>query len=96
MRRCVAVLVLVLATLGALGSTQANAGEPSTTSTTIGDAPPAPDIIPEPDSGSAPEDPGDRGGVLQTVLFVAVLGGIGGIGYLVVRESRRARANRGF
>lgn len=98
MRRRVAALVLVLATplvtSIVAGAAPSAAGEPSTT-TRPGDGPPAPDIIPEPDSGTEPEDPGDRGGALQAVLFVAVLGGLGTIGFLVVRESRRARADRG-
>ncbi len=59
-------------------------------------APPAPGIIPDPNSGTPPEDAGDRGGALQIVLFVAVIGGIGLIAFLVWRESRRRRDERGF
>lgn len=56
------------------------------------DAPlPGGDIIPQPNSGQEPEDAGDRGGVLQGVVFVAILAGLGTIGGLAVRESRRAR-----
>ncbi|WP_436792519.1 hypothetical protein [Actinospongicola halichondriae] len=64
--------------------------------TTLGSQPEGGGIIPRPDSGVEPEDAGDRGGALQTVLFVVVLGGVAVIGGLVVRESRRARAERGF
>ncbi len=64
--------------------------------TTLGEEPEGGGIIPRPNSGAAPEDAGDRGGALQTVLFVAVLGGVVVIGALVVRESRRVRAERGF
>lgn len=63
---------------------------------TLGEQPEGGGIIPRPDSGVAPEDAGDRGGVLQTLLFVIVVGGVASIIGLVVRESRRARAERGF
>jgi len=64
--------------------------------TTLGEQPEGGGIIPRPGSGVEPEDPGDRGGALQTVLFVVVVGGVVLIVGLVVRESRRARAERGF
>lgn len=64
--------------------------------TTLGEQPEGGGIIPRPDSGVEPEDAGDRGGALQTVLFVIVVGGVLAIVGLVVRESRRARAERGF
>jgi uncharacterized protein HemX len=55
---------------------------------------PAQDIIPEPNSGQAPEEAGDRGGALQILVLVAMVAAIGGGVALVVRESRRARARR--
>lgn len=55
---------------------------------------PGDDIIPEPDTGQAPEDPGDRGGVLQIALFVGIVAGVGVIVAMVVRESRRRRQGR--
>lgn len=64
--------------------------------TTLGEQPEGGGIIPRPGSGVEPEDAGDRGGALQTVLFVVVVGGIVLIIGLVVRESRRVRAERGF
>lgn len=64
--------------------------------TTLGQQPDGGGIIPRPDSGRAPEDAGDRGGALQTVVFVVILGGVVVIATLVVRESRKARAERGF
>ncbi len=64
--------------------------------TTLGEQPEGGGIIPRPGSGVEPEDAGDRGGTLQTVLFVIVVGGVVLIVALVVRESRRARAERGF
>lgn len=54
------------------------------------------DIIPKPGQGSEPEDAGDRGGELQTVLFVVIIGGIAVMGAVIVRQSRKARAGRGF
>ena len=50
-----------------------------------------PHIIPEPNSGHAPEDAGDRGGALQTTVLVVVVAGVAGGVFHVVRQSRRAR-----
>ena len=62
---------------------------------TTDDAPlPGGDIIPQPNSGTEPEDAGDRGGALQLTVFVAMLAGVALIVTLVVRESRRARRAR--
>lgn len=88
-----ATLALALA-LVVPAAAPAAAGE--TTSTTVTTAPPAPDIIPRPNQGVAPEDPGDRGGSLQTLVFVLIIGSVAGIGVVVVRQSRRARSDRGF
>jgi hypothetical protein len=51
-------------------------------------------IIPEPNSGIGPEEPGDRGGWQQWAVLVAIVAGVGTIGLLVVRESRGRRAAR--
>jgi hypothetical protein len=65
-------------------------GDPSTD-----DAPvPEQDMIPEPNSGRAPTDAGDRGGALQALVLVSIAIGVGGIAVLAVRESRRAQARR--
>jgi hypothetical protein len=65
-------------------------GDPSTD-----DAPvPEQDMIPEPNSGRAPTDAGDRGGALQALVLLSVAIGVGGIAVLAVRESRRAQARR--
>lgn len=95
-RILLAVLVLVAAVaLGpTAGSTAASAQTDEPVSTTAPE--PGGDIIPKPNSGAAPDDAGERGGALQTVLFVGVMGGIVVMGLLVVRQSRRARAERGF
>ena len=59
-----------------------------------GDPVPGDGIIPEPDSGRAPDDAGDRGGALQALVFFLVVAGLGGGLALAVRESRRNRAAR--
>lgn len=95
--RCVALVLAVAAGLGQAAT--APAGElavPAQESTTTSEPLPAPDIIPEPGSGTEPTDPGDRGGALQTVVFAVIVLGVVVIGVLVVRESRRARQRRGF
>ena len=78
-----AVTVLVPVTAVAAGET------PSTT-----EAPPPPDIIPEPNSGVEPSDPGDRGGALQVLVLALVVAAVAGAGALLVRQSRRAKAAR--
>lgn len=89
MRRLLAIVVLAVS----LAAPWAPTASAQDTPTTI---PESGHIIPEPNSGVAPTDAGDRGGSLQTVVFVIVLAGVGVIGALVVRESRKARAARGF
>lgn len=95
--RLLLATVLAVACLlvpAALSPTTAPAGAQDDTSTT--EAPESPGIIPEPNSGSEPEDAGDRGGGLQTLVFVIVVAGVGVMGWLIVRESRKAREKRGF
>lgn len=96
-RRLLATLALVsVLALGALAGTAvpvaAQADEQVTTTT----APQGGDIIPQPNSGSEPEDAGDRGGALQTALFIGLVGAIVVAGAFIVRQSRAARADRGF
>jgi hypothetical protein len=63
-------------------------GEGTTTTHT---AVPGGDIIPEPGTGQAPQDAGDRGGGLQIALFVIIVAAIGALGMLARREIRRSR-----
>ena len=67
--------------------------EPTTTSPTFGENPDAPEqhIIPRPNSGTPPEDAGDRGGALQFVVLGAIVVGVSVVATLAVRESRRNR-----
>lgn len=53
-----------------------------------------PHIIPRPNEGQAPQDPGDPGGWEQLGLFGMIVGGLGVITLVVVRGSARVRANR--
>jgi hypothetical protein len=51
-------------------------------------------IIPEPDSGRAPEEAGDRGGALQLLVLAGLVAALAVGVTLVVRESRRNLAAR--
>ncbi len=93
-RRLVSALLLV-AVVGMLGPSPVTAQTDDTTPTTIGPED-APGIIPEPNEGVEPQDPGDRGGALQTAVFLLIIGAAVTIGAFVVHQSRRARAERGF
>lgn len=98
MRLLVALLLgLTLGWVPAAAAAPVGDAPSSTSSTSVAtEVPEAPDIIPAPNSGTEPEDAGDRGGALQTAVFVLILASVGVIGALVVRESRRKRAERGF
>lgn len=52
---------------------------------------PAPDIVPQPNSGHAPTDAGDRGGALQLLVLGVVVVGVAGATAHLVRQSRAAR-----
>jgi len=83
--------VLVTAALLFPGTAALAQGESTTTS-----AVPTRDIIPKPNSGAEPEDAGDRGGALQSVLFVGLIVVVVGGGAWLTVQSRKARADRGF
>ena len=48
-----------------------------------------PEIVPKPNSGDAPEEPGDRGGWAQLAVLGAIVLTVSGIGLVVVREFNR-------
>jgi hypothetical protein len=77
--------MVYVATVAAPGAAQ----EPTTSSTTV--AVPSQDIIPRPNSGSEPQEPGDRGGALQLGLLALVVVAIGGTVLVLVRRSRQAQ-----
>lgn len=53
-----------------------------------------PGIIPQPGEGTAPENPGDRGGWEQLALFGVMVLGLAAIAFVVVRGTKRARGGR--
>lgn len=53
-----------------------------------------PHIIPRPNEGRAPQDPGDPGGWEQLALLGTIVVALGAITVVVARGGRRARANR--
>jgi hypothetical protein len=83
--RLAALALVVLA----LTAPPAAAQEPGTT-TSLPQVP-TQEIVPQPNTGTAPEDAGDRGGALQLTLLGLVVVAIGGAVVVVVRQSRRAR-----
>jgi hypothetical protein len=87
------IVALLLSVAALLGAVPAPAGAQDATTTTVVEGG---DIIPEPNSGREPEDAGDRGGALQSVLFAALVVAVAGAAFVLVRQSRRARAGRGF
>ena len=97
-RRALAAVALVSAVLvvalGVVAPAAAQTPEPPlTTGSSVPDAGQGvPPIIPRPNSGEAPDDPGDRGGWQQLAVLGVVIGGLGLIGVLVVRDARRKRA----
>jgi hypothetical protein len=99
LRLVVPVVALVVAAALSVGTPEAAAaglqhgdGNGGGSGTTDDTPVPAQDIIPEPNSGRAPDDAGDRGGVLQGVVLLFILVGVGGVVALTVRESRRNRS----
>lgn len=82
------VLAVLMVATAALGPT-APAQEPPSTGL------PTQDIVPQPDSGRAPEEAGDRGGALQLLIPAALVLAIGGAVLHLRRQSRRARYSEG-
>lgn len=94
--------VLLAAAAGRMAA-PAHAGEPpeptsaSTTPTSASTTLPEPgrgvpgNIIPEPNTGIAPEEPGDRGGWQQWAVLGLIVAGLAVIAVVVTRESLRKR-----
>lgn len=90
-------LALALTVVSPLGPDTASAQDDSTTTT----APPIRDsdtglndIVPQPNSGQAPENPSDPGGWQQYMVFGLIIGGMALIVLLAWRQSRHARRAR--
>lgn len=90
-------VLLVVAIVGgtALVATLADDGPRRDPAEQLTDAgAPAPAIIPRPNEGRPPEDPGDRGGWAQLVLLGLIVTSVAGIAVVVVRGSGASRARR--
>jgi hypothetical protein len=99
--RRIAVLVVALAFAAVLpvhgwsAAAAAPAEDAPVTTVTEPDEPlEGDDIIPLPNSGREPTEAGDRGGVLQVLVLVLIVGGVAAIVGLIARESRRARSRQ--
>lgn len=51
-------------------------------------------IVQEPDSGRPAEDPGDRGGWMQTLVFLLIVAAVGTVGLLAWRDSVKRRRSQ--
>ena len=89
-----ALTLLVAATVGAAPAAMAQETEEEPVVITEADQP-AGGIIIRPNSGVAPDDPGDRGGALQLTLLALILVFAGVAFYSVRRSSRKALAAQG-
>jgi hypothetical protein len=91
-RYLLAAVVMVVAILGlALAVGFLADDPPRNDQQTKGDTAAKPHIIPRPNSGQAPTQPGDRGGWEQTLVFVVMLGGMVTLAVLAWRSSVRAK-----
>jgi hypothetical protein len=79
----IAVLIVVFV---ALYPDDGTGKSPTTTAVTT------PKIITRPEDGRAPQQPGDPGGWEQLALLGVIVLGLGTVGLLIWRSSRRARA----
>lgn len=88
MRRALVTALLALALL---------ASQPTLAVAQDNPRPEAPiqDIVPKPNSGEAPDEPGDRGGALQLLLAGVIVLAVGGAVVHLVRQSQRARSQAG-
>lgn len=82
-----------LASPGAAPSAAQQQPEPDepTSDSSPADEPASHDIVVRPDTEAPPQRAEDRGGALQIAVLLIVVGGIGTIAALAVRESRRRR-----
>ncbi len=85
-----AVLVMSLGWSTAVAGAQDGSTEITTTTAPVAGVP-APDIVPKPNSGRPPESATDPGGWAQYAVMFGIIGGLGLIVLLVMRESRRKR-----
>ncbi|CAN5697720.1 hypothetical protein BH24ACT3_BH24ACT3_11420 [soil metagenome] len=89
--RLLSVVIVAVSVTGSAFAGPASAQEqppPSSSTTTVSDGG---GIIPEPNSGREPDQPGDRGGWAQLGLLAVMVGAVVLIAVLIIRSSRRAR-----
>ena len=96
MRRPLATALLALVLAVALVIVPAPPAAWAADDTTTTSLVPTRDIIPRPNTGVAPSDAGDRGGGLQTAIFLGIIVVVVGAGWYLVGQSRKARAERGY
>lgn len=85
--------VIVIGVVAVTVTTDGSASkDPQTEEIRDGEA--RPGIIPQPGEGTAPENPGDRGGWEQLALFGVIVVALVVIAFAVVRGTKRARAGR--
>jgi hypothetical protein len=94
MRRLIVVLTLVAATMLAPSFRVQAQTATTTTTTTVamaddGQASQTKSVIPKPNSGSAPQQAGDRGGALQIGLFGVLVLALAFIGAVIIRSTMR-------
>lgn len=83
-RRAVVLLLLAVALVAARP-----VGPAWATDTTEPDLSECVNALPGPNCGREPDDAGDRGGAAQLALFGVLLVAMGGIGFVIVRSTRR-------
>lgn len=98
LRPALVALVLPVAAWCGTAPWSAPAGAQAAPTTTVVPLPEnptkAPSIIPMPNSGREPQVEGDPGSAAQYAVMVGIIGGLGAIGFLVARDSKKHRANR--
>ncbi|HEX2575064.1 MAG TPA: hypothetical protein VHK88_01860 [Aquihabitans sp.] len=88
-------LVLAVVIVGgvAIVALTSDGGDQRANEVQEGEIPPA-EAIPQPGRGRAPERPGDRGGWEQLAILGVIVIAVTGIGLVIFRGGRRARADR--
>jgi hypothetical protein len=89
MRRLIVALTLVAATMLAPSLTVHAQTTTTVAMTDDGQAGQTKSVIPKPNSGSAPEQAGDRGGALQLGLFGVLVLALAFIGAVIIRSTMR-------